>query len=76
MPFKTHDLGKAAFLVAKGFELSHLETDARGRSAFVFPPDAQHIAPTFFDGAAVPAFLMAQSLRLLKGHLHRTALAS
>jgi hypothetical protein len=40
MPFKTHDLGQAAFLVAKGYELTHLETDAGGRSAFVFGPEA------------------------------------
>jgi hypothetical protein len=76
MHFKTHDLGQAAFLVAKGFELTHLETDARGRSAFVFAPEAGNIAPAFFDGAAVPALMMAQSLRLLKGYLHRTAYAA
>jgi hypothetical protein len=76
MPFKTHDLGQAAFLIAKGFALIHLETDARGRSAFVFAPEAANIAPAFFDGAAVPAFLMAQSLRFLKGTLHRTAHAA
>jgi hypothetical protein len=73
MPFKTHDLGQAVFLVAKGYELTHLETDAGGRSAFVFGPEARNIAHAFFDGAAVPAIMMAQSLRFLKGFLRRRA---
>jgi hypothetical protein len=76
MPFRTFDLGQAAFLVAKGYELSHLETDARGRSAFVFDPEAAHIAGAFFEGAAVPALMMAQALRCLKGSLRRTAQAA
>ncbi len=47
--FRTSDLHQAAFLVARGWELEHIEMLPRGRGVFLFPKDAEAEAQEFFQ---------------------------
>jgi hypothetical protein len=70
-PYRTSDLGEAAYLIAHGHALTALE--GVPRAEFVFPSEAATIAKAYYQGASAPALAMASAMRHLKGMLRRGA---
>ena len=71
--FRTSDLHLAAFLVARGWELAHIDMLPRGRGVFLFPKDAQADAQEFFQGGQVVALKFAYAVKDLKTRIDLTA---
>jgi hypothetical protein len=66
--FQTYDILVAAFLVARGWELVHVEADG-GRGQFVFSAQATDDAQEFFKDGRVSAKKFAHSIRDLKAQV-------
>jgi hypothetical protein len=64
-PFRTSDIGIAAYLIATGFSLQ--STERRGKFVeFVFPSTAAEAADNFYAGATAPAAVLLDSYRKLR----------
>jgi hypothetical protein len=64
-PFKTSDLGIAAFLITIGFPLQ--SSERRGKFVeFIFPSTAADVAESFYAGATAPASTFLDSYRKLR----------
>ncbi len=67
------DIGAAAFLLARGFQLLGLELLGRNRFGFVFGDEergADRAVRDYFDGAAAQSKRLMDSLRMLKDRLY------
>ena len=71
--FKTSDIQIAAFLVARGWELAHIDMLPRGRGVFLFPNDAEADAQEFFQDGQVMALKFAYAVKDLKARIDLTA---
>ena len=71
--FKTSDIQIAAFLVARGWELEHIDMLPRGRGVFLFRKDAEADAQEFFHGGKVMALKFAYAVKDLKTRIDLAA---